>query len=339
MAKSILFGASKPTAFDGSMILPDGDCIFPGTIASFQFDDLAAPPANGQVIRNRAWRQFAALTGRDASDEAECHGTFVIGSDAAADRLKLAITPKGGLYGSPSLTLGGSNTHAYINAGDAVKQYILDHTLLAGASATDTAQPWNVPENHAILHLVWVAMGRAGRTDSGKTGQNVTFCKISNMIGMTEAATSPSYPILGVENSGKSTTISSLVGNLSYPALPMAVGVPQMRYAATRGWFSSKPASVAAFDCICGFGPLPGQSAGGFQQSAPSLAIYRWDIIDGALACPYGDAKAFRGIGGTDYRHTISDLFEPRNQLMAAKARAFSPGGQFYGDVLPSALA
>jgi hypothetical protein len=340
VTKSILFGASEPTAYDGSMLLPPGDAIFPGTIMSVQFDDLSAVPTNGQTIYNRAWRQFAKLSGRDESDEADCHGTFVYGSNAASDKLKLELTPKGGLYGSPSHSTGDANTRAYVSASTAVKQYILDNTLLGGSNATDTAQAWNVEANHAIGHLVWLKMNRAGRTDSGKTGQNVIFYKLGGTSSsMTQAISTPAYPITGTENTGMTGTSATLVGTFYDPPLPTVVDVPNMRYAASRGWFSSKPATPADFDCICGFGPLPGQNAGGFQQSAPSFALYRWDIIDLRHAVPYGEAKAFRGIGNIDYRHTLSDLYEPRNVLTAAKRRAFALGGQFYGDTLPTPLA
>ncbi len=338
MTKSVLFGASEPTAYDGSMELPDGDAIFPGTILSVQFDDLSAVPTNGQVLHNRAWRQFAKLTGRDASDEADCHPTFVIGSNAASDKLKLELTPKGGLYGSPSHSSGDANTRAYVNAPAAIKQYILDNTVQGGTDPVDTAQAWNAASNHAMLHVVWLTMNRAGRTDSGKVGNTVNFLRITNMISMTEAAITPNFAVTGTENTGMTGTSTSRVGNFADPALPTVIDTPQMRYAATRGWNGAEPANPAAFDCVCGFGVLPGQSASGLQQAAPSWAIYRWDIIDGALACPYGNAKAFRGLGAIDFRHTISDLYEPRNQLAAARRRAFAPGGQFYDDTLPSPL-
>lgn len=342
MTKATLFGASNPTAYDGSIILPGGDAVFPGTIWSYQpahaaYGHGGVAPTNGATAKNAAWREAAAVMGLTSADEASLHGAWTFGSDTATSRLVVETTPLGGVHGIVSQTLGTANTHAYVSLPDAIKTYILNNTVVAGASATDTGQAWNNSANHRFGHVVWLKETRVPRTDSGKVGPTVVFLSIPNMITMTQAAVTPNWPVSGVENTGATTTTTSAIGSTAYPALPMVIDTPQMRWGASRGWNSSEPANAAAMQAICGFGCMPGQLAGGFQQSAMSHVLYRWDVIDLSLAMPYGNARAFRNIGGTDFSHTLGDIFGVRNAVRGAFNRAFALGGQFYGDTLTTA--
>lgn len=340
--KAKLFGASTPTGYDGSIILPGGDAIFPGTIFSYQpahpvYGTLGVAPTNGAAAKNAAWREAAVALGLTSGDEASLHTTWTFGSDTGSDRFKVEVTSKGAVHGIVSHTLGNQNTHAYVSLPDAIKTYILNNTVVGGSSATDTAQAWNNAANHRFGHLVWLKETRAPRTDSGKTGQNIAFMSIASLVTFTQAATTPIWPTIAIENTGISTTTTSLQGAASYPPLPMVVDTPNMRWAATRGWGVTEPANAAAMSAICGFGPMPSQVAGGFQQSAMSYVLYRWDVIDLSLAWPYGSAKAFRGITGTDFSQSLGDIFEVRNRLRGACNRAFAPGGQFYNDAIVTA--
>lgn len=342
MTRSINFGASNPDAYDGSMLLPGADAITPGTIFSYQpghavYGHGVVAPINGAVAKNAAWREAAAALGLTAANENDLHGVFTIGSDTAGDRFKLEMTPKGGLHGIIGHASGSANTHAYASIPDAIKTYILNNTVVGGSNATDTGQPWNNANNHRFGHVVWLKKTREPRSDAGKVGTNVQFLSIPNTISASHAATTPNWPVIGVEDTGFATTSTALIGSTAYPALPMILGTPQMRWGASRGWNATEPANAAAMQAICGFGPMPGQSASGFLQSAMSHVLYRWDIIDLSLASPYGTAVAFRGIGGSDFSNTLGDMFEVRNSLASAFMRAFLPGGQFYGDTVPTA--
>lgn len=344
MTKATLFGASNPTAYDGSMILPGGDAILPGTIWSYQPGHAAygtggVAPTNGATAKNAAWREAALAMGLTSADESTLHGAWTFGSDTASSRLVVETTPLGGVHGIVSQTLGTANTHAFVSVPDAIKTYILNNTVVGGSSATDTGQPWNTSANHRFGHVVWLKETRVPRSDSGKVGANVAFLSIPNMVTMTQAAVTPNWPVSGVENTGFSTTTTTAIGATAYPALPMVLDTPQTRWAASRGWNATEPANAAAMQAICGFGPMPGQTASGFLQSAMSYVLYRWDIIDLSLAMPYGNARAFRGIAGTDFSHTLGDIFGVRNALHGAFSRAFAPGGQFYGDTITTAPA
>ena len=340
--KSTLFGASIPTPYDGSIPLPSGDAIFPGTLFSYQpahpvYGTLGVAPVNGAAAKNAAWREAAVAMGLGAGDEASLHSAWVFGADTGADRFKVEVTTKGAVHGIVSQSLGNATTHAYVPIPDAIKTYMLNNSVVGGASGTDLAQPWNSIANHRFGHVVWLKETRVPRTDSGKVGPTVAFLNCAGLISFSQVANAPIWPTSGSENTGLSTTSSLLIGSASYPPLPMALDVPNMRWGTTRGFGVTEPANAAAMIANCGFGPLPGQTAAGFQQSAMSHVLYRWDVIDLSLSWPYETARAFRGIGGTDFSNTISDIFEVRNRLHGAFNRAIAPGGQFYGDAILTA--
>jgi hypothetical protein len=350
MVKSVLFGASNPDAFDGSMPLYDADGFFPGTIWSYQpgHPVYGGVPTNGGVAKNAAWRNAAKILGLSAASESTLHGTHTLGSDTGADRFKLELTPKGGLHTIISQTLGNNQTHWYATIPAAIRAYIFANSTVGGSSATDTGQVWNTPANHRFAQVAWITMTRAYRTDSGKVGNNLLISAISGagniagipgFGGLGSATNTPAYPITGSEDTGQSTAIGTLIGNSNWPSGVPTVGVPQMKWIATRGWFNAAPVDANAFMGIVGAGALPGQGAAGFQQAAMSYVLYRYDIIDlwHDNLYPYG--QAFRGITGTDYSHLYGDIFGVRDQLRAAMNRAFAPGGAHYGDTLPTAPA
>lgn len=351
MTKAILFGTTEPTAYDGSAAVADDDGIFPGTIFSFRpahpVHGLTAAPTNGQVINNAAWRQFAALTGRDSGDEAECHGSYVLGSDIGATKFKQELTAKGGLHSIVTQSAGSTaNTHAYVKIPDAVKTYILSNTTLGGSSTTDTGQVWNTTANHRFAMTALIRMTRIYRTDSGKTGNTVIFAAIAQEADIDDvpgigsfsgSANTPSYPVTGTENTGQSTTSATLIGNHSYPVLPMTVDVPTLRWMAMRGWFNSYPSSIADFMGVCGAGHLPGQAGANLLNASMSYVLYGWDIIDLWAANAYPQGHRLSNLGSVDYSHTGGDIYGIRNKMAAWKNRVTAVGGQFYGDTLPTA--
>lgn len=349
--KSILFGASNPTAYDGSVMLPDDDGIFPGTIWSFRpahpVYGLSAAPTDGQVIKNAAWRQFAALTGRDSSDEADCHGTYHLGSDIGGTKWKQELTAKGGLHSIVTQSAGSTaNTYGYAKIPDAVKTYIRDNSRLGGSSTTDTGQVWNTSVNHRFAMTALITMTRIYRTDSGKTGGGVIFAglvkdadadNVPTLGSMTGLANTPAYPVTGIENTGQSTTSATLIGAHSYPVLPMTVDVPVLRWMAMRGWFNTYPASISEFMGVCGAGHLPGQAGANLLNASMSYVLYGWDIIDTWAQNAYPQGNRLSNLGSVDYSHTGGDIYGIRNKMAAWKNRVTSVGGQFYGDTLPTA--
>lgn len=348
MIKSTMLGVSSPTGYDGTILLPEGEAIFPGTIFSYQpahpqYGLKGGLPSNGAVAENAAWRQAAALLGLTDADKGLLDGSWVFGSDSADTRVKLEATSTGCIHGAVSHVNGTANSRKYLKLSDTLKTYILANTVLGGASATDVAQPWNQETAHRFALLMWVTFTKAGRTDAGKVGPTVAIGQMAgagaNAITISESVNTPVWPIIGVENTGFNTTSTVLVSNASYPALPNVVGDHVMRYAANRGWGAAKPAAIANFDVAFGWGPGLLQTASGFLQSGPSYTLHRADVIDLNRAVPYGSAKASRNIGGQDVTHNWADMYEPRNQLHAAKLRAFALGGQFYNDIPPALIA
>lgn len=347
MAKSVLFGTSNPDDFDGSFPLYDSDGFFPGTLWSYQpgHPVYGGLPTNGGVAKNAAWRNAAKMLNLSASAESTLHGSTTIGTDTAADRFKLELTPKGGLHTIISQTLGSNQTHWYATIPAALRAYIFGNSTVGGASTTDTGQIWNTPINHRFAQVAWILMTRVYRTDSGKTGNSISLAGITgagNVGGnptfgaLGAASNSPAYPVLGQENTSQTVTIGTLIGNSNWPSGAPTVGVPQMKWIATRGWFNAAPVDANAFMGIIGGGPLPGQTATGFQQSAMSYVLYRYDIIDLWYDNLYPYGQAFRGITGTDYSHLYGDIFDVRDYLRAAKDRAFAPGGVYYNDTVPT---
>lgn len=288
------------------------DAMFDGTILSFQpahpEDGFSGVPTNGQVIRNVAWRNFCRLTGRSASLRSEGDGTFVI-TDPGASKLSQARTNKGGHEILPSQASAGATTGAFYYAPDAVKQYVLDNTVVGSSTAhvfalvvymvpvRDVPAGFGAPTSMAIA-----AVQRPGANSMLRISPSASEAPPGAALPATAYARPSVFPI----------------------------GVPTLRMMTGDRWVSTKP-TLGQFHILAGAGNSPDVTNPFFQNKSGGVIIYRVDLVDltvsgldlnlsgerGPAAAAYPDYERFR----LAHRRHLDFMFGPR--------------GAFYGDNIP----
>jgi hypothetical protein len=266
----------------------------------------AAVPANGAVGFNAAWRNALHLLGGSAADRALVEWAFEITGDGPT-RQQRAMTNRGGLLLLPSQVNALANTGAFFKAPAAIKQRILDRTVVGlptlSAGFTEFA-----------LALVMRPI-RAMNTS------NIT----------------PSFmPLAGIMRPGGNLFSSiyaagTLANNSAFP--PSAIVAPTLRFVAAGGWTSSKP-TLEQFDVLVGAGnsAAAGNTNAVYQNKAAGYVAYLADVIDLGAARIDTRQSGLSAPGASTYPLNYKPLIRDYLRWMEL---AFGAGGMFDGDNVP----
>lgn len=294
--------------------LYEADAAFDGTIWSVQpahsESGFANVPTNGQVIENPFWRNFCRLTGRSSSLRSEGDGTFVI-TGPGAGKLSLARTNKGGLSILPSQVSADANTGAFFYAPDAVKQYVLDNTVVGSSTAHVFAM---------VLHMVPL---RATPVGYGNAASMV-------LASVERPGTNAT---LRISPTGSDAPIGAALPTTAY-ARPSVfpIGVPTLRMMTGDRWNSSKPA-LGQFHILAGAGNSPNLTNPTYQNKAGGMILYRVDLVDLTVSGLDINLSGERGPAPAAYLDYERFRLAHRRHLDFM----FGSKGPFYGDNIPVA--
>lgn len=292
--------------------LYESDAGFDGAIWGLQFAHpefgIGSVPTNGQVIENPWWRNFCKLTGKSASLRSQGDGTFVI-TDPGASKMVLALTNRNGLEFLPSQVNAGPTTGAFTFAPDAVKQYVLDNTVVGSSTAHVFA---------LVVYMVPVRDVPAGFGNAASMAIAAVQRPGSNSMLRISPSVSEAPP-------GAALPATAYARPSVFP-----IGVPTLRMMTGDRWNSTKP-TLGQFHILAGAGNSPDVTNPMFQNKSGGVIIYRVDLVDltvsgldlnlsgerGPAAAAYPDYERFR----LAHRRHLDFMFGPR--------------GAFYGDNIP----
>lgn len=280
-----------------------------------------AAPTNGQVLYNRAWREFCVLAGISAANAlANAHPSWTIGGGWVTGTTgKMERTPQGSIHGIVSQTVDTTTSSVYLTPPAALATYLYANTAIGSS-----------PKNKIALSL-WQRTTRVspGGSFADALPMSGMYFSSGALVQLTQTLNDAPYA-----DSGGGGTGGTTVGSIN------ATGAETFRCQDGLGWGGSAPGSAGAINSYLANWGLPqGLQFSSYLHVAQSWVFRRFHLVDlTAAGLTYAQFEAMEQnewLKATAAAGTTVGAYSPGGVLLGTYALA--QDGRYHGDTVPTA--